>query len=119
MLALCATSALAVVTSAHAVIVVDGNLGEAEWATAQAFDDFRLTMPFTGAAAPVATSARVLATPEALFIGFQTRQPMSMRKHGRSPRDAEFMDADEVAFIIDFEGRGTTAYEFTVSLSGS
>jgi hypothetical protein len=112
-------SALAVVTSAHADIVIDGHLDEAEWATAQTFDDFRLTMPFTGAAVPVATSARVLAAPEALFIAFQTRQPMSMRKHGRSPRDAEFMDADEVAFIIDFEGQGTNAYEFTVSLSGS
>ncbi len=38
----------------------------------------------------------MLATPEALFIGFQTRQPVSMRRHGRSPRDAEFMDADEL-----------------------
>ncbi len=61
----------------------------------------------------------MLATPEGLFIGFHTSQPVAMRKHGRSPRDAEFMDADEVAFIIDFEGRGRTAYEFTVSLSGS
>ena len=78
-----------------------------------------MTQPFTGDAAPVATDARVLATPEALFIGFHTSQPVSMRKHGRSPRDAEFMDADEVAFIIDFEGRGRTAYEFSVSLSGS
>ena len=78
-----------------------------------------MTEPFTGTAAPVATSARLLATPEALYIGFHTSQPLSMRKHGRSPRDAPFMDADEVAIIIDFEGRGTTAYEFTVSLSGS
>ncbi len=118
-LALCAMSALAVVTRAHADIVVDGHLDDADWSGAQVFDDFRLTMPFTGAPAPVVTSARVLATPEALFIGFQTGQPESMRKHGRSPRDAEFMDADEVAFIIDFEGQGTTAHEFTVSLSGS
>lgn len=112
-------TALGALTAARADVALDGRLDESAWATAQVFDDFRQTEPFTDAAAPVATSARVLATPEALFIGFHTRQPVSMRKHGRSPRDAEFMDADEVAFIIDFEGRGTTAYEFTVSLSGS
>ncbi|MGB5131510.1 MAG: DUF5916 domain-containing protein [Steroidobacteraceae bacterium] len=104
---------------ADAGIALDGRLDETDWNGATAFDDFRMTMPFTGAAAPVATDARVLATPEALFIGFHTSQPASMRKHGRSPRDTEFMDADEVAFIVDFEGRGTTAYEFAVSLSGS
>jgi hypothetical protein len=104
---------------AVAGIALDGRLDDADWNGAQRFDDFRETEPFTGAAAPVATGARVLATPEGLFIGFHTSQPVSMRKHGRSRRDAEFMDADEVAFIIDFEGRGTTAYEFTVSLAGS
>ncbi len=47
------------------------------------------------------------------------KYPPEQRTHGHSPRDAQNMDADPAILIIDFEGLGKTAYEFTVTISGS
>lgn len=105
--------------AAESGIALDGRLDEAEWSGAQVFDDFRLTDPYTREPAPIAMSARVLATPQALYVGFHAAQPLPARRRARSPRDTQFVDADEVAVILDFGGDGKAAYEFAVSISGS
>ncbi len=98
---------------------VDGRLDEPEWAQAQVYSDFRVTEPFTRDPAKYATELRVLALPDALYVGLRAEHPPDQRTHGRSPRDAPNMDADPAILIIDFEGLGKTAYEFTVTLSGA
>jgi len=100
-------------------ITIDGRLTEPEWASAQLFTDFRVTEPLTREPAPYRTELRLLARPEGLTFGMRMEIPRDQRTHGRSPRDAEMLDADPIIVFVDFEGRGRTAYEFTVSLSGS
>jgi hypothetical protein len=100
-------------------IEVDGRLDEPEWAGAQVFDDYRQTEPLTRNVAKHRTELRILPRPEGLFIGVIAESPPAERTHGRSQRDAQSMDGDPIAILIDFEGRGRTAYEFTVSISGS
>lgn len=104
--------------SAHA-ITIDGRLDEPEWRQAQSFGDFRVTEPFTRAPAAHATELLVLPLPDALYVGLRAEHPPDQRTHGHSPRDAPNMDADPAILVIDFEGQGKTAYEFTVTISGS
>jgi hypothetical protein len=98
---------------------VDGKLDEPQWAEARVFSDFRLVEPLTLVAAPHATELRLLALPDALYVGLRAEHAPGLRTHGRSPRDAKILDADPAILMIDFEGLGKTAYEFTISLSGS
>ena len=100
-------------------ITVDGRLDEPQWATAQVFDDFVETDPMTRAKPKHSATLRVLATPEGLCFGIRVNVPRAERTHGFSPRDATSLDGDPFAVDVDFEGRGRTAYEFAVSLSGS
>jgi len=100
-------------------ITIDGRLDEPEWAAAQAFTDFRVTEPLTGELPPYRTDLKLLARPDGLYFGVRSEIPRDQRTHGRSPRDAEALDADPIILVVDFEGRGRTAYEFTTSMSGS
>ena len=109
----------AIVTATAHAVTIDGQLDEPEWSQARVFNDFRLTEPLTRAPAGHATEIRFLPLPDALYVGLRAEHPPGQRTHGRSPRDAEPLDADPAILIIDFEGLGKTAYEFTVSLSGS
>ena len=101
------------------MIAVDGQLVEPEWVEARVLEEFRVTEPLTRGVPGYATVARVLAEPDALYIAVRVTHPESERVRSRSPRDARFLEADPVTVMIDFEGRGTSAYEFTVTLSGS
>ena len=101
------------------MIAVDGQLVEPEWVEARVLEDFRVTEPLTRGTPAHATVARVLAQPDALYVAVRVTHPESERVRSRSPRDARFLEADPVTVMIDFEGQGTSAYEFTVTLSGS
>ena len=105
--------------SAAQTITVDGQLDEPEWAQAQIFNDFRITEPFTRATPSHTTEVRVLPLADALYVGLRAEQAPDQRTHGRSPRDAPILDADPAILVVDFEGLGKTAYEFTISLSGT
>jgi len=100
-------------------MTVDGQLDEAEWAQAQVFSDFRVLEPLTREAAPQATELRVLPLADGLYVGLRSELAPELRTYGRSARDAPRLDADPSILLIDFEGLGKTAYEFTISLSGS
>ena len=99
-------------------MTVDGRLDEPEWQQAQRFDDFRVMEPLSGEVAEHASTMRVLARPEGLYLAMETAVPRELRVRGRSPRDAQPLRADPLVFLVDFEGEGRTAYEFTVTLSG-
>ena len=100
-------------------MTVDGRLDELEWQKAERFDDFRVMEPLSGVKAEHGSTMRVLARPEGLYLAMETSVPRELRVRGRSPRDAKPLPADPFVFLVDFEGEGRTAYEFTVTISGS
>ena len=102
-----------------AAISADGLADEPEWAQAEVISGFTSVDPFTGEAAPYPVVARVLATPEGLAVWARAEVPPEIRSHGRSQRDAARMDADPIRLVVDFEGEGHTAYEFTISMANS
>src|SRR5262245_36244822 len=106
-------------TTSNATIAVNGRLDEAEWEQAQKFTDFRVTQPLTHEVPPYATELRILPTKEGLFVAVRCQHPPELRTRGRSPRDAQLLDADFVTLMVDFEGLGRTAWEFTISMSGT
>ena len=103
--------------TAGAAINIDGVPDEPEWQQAQVFTDFRQVEPLTRTTMPYATELRVLALPEGLYLSMRLEHPRNERTHGRSPRDSASLAADPAVVMIDFEGLGNTAYEFSVSLS--
>ncbi|NDE02993.1 MAG: hypothetical protein EBZ91_14940, partial [Gammaproteobacteria bacterium] len=100
-------------------MTVDGRLDELDWQTAERFDGFRVMEPLSRAEPEHRSTLRVLARPEGLYLAMETSVPRELRVRGRSPRDAKPLPADPFVFIVDFEGEGRTAYEFTVTISGS
>jgi hypothetical protein len=110
---------LSLAVGAAQAMTIDGELNEPEWTQAQVFDDFRVTEPQTLQRPPLATELRILALPDALYASMRSQLPPELRTHGHSQRDAEILDADPANLYIDFEGQGKTAYEFSLSLSGS
>ncbi len=97
---------------------LDGQLDEPEWAQAERLDDFVTVMPLTRAAPAVRTEVRVLAREEGLYLGVWCEQPADVpRTRHPTTRDVQAR-ADRLNVMIDFDGRGVTAYELTVSLSG-
>ena len=105
--------------TAAASIGINGRLDEPEWEQAQTFKDFRVTEPLTHEVPPYSTELRILPMEDALYVAVRSVLPPEKRTRGRSPRDAEVLDADTATLTIDFEGLGLTAWEFTISMSGS
>lgn len=97
---------------------LDGRLSEADWDQATRLDDFLTVMPLTRETPPLRTEVRVLAREEGLYLGFWCEQPDSVpRTRHPTTRDVQAR-ADRLNVMIDIDGRGVTAYELTVSLSG-
>ncbi len=112
-------SAIAAFSNAHGAIIVDGNLSEAQWAQASIISEFSLTQPFNRTTPRLKTTVKLLSTPEGLAIGFICMQPdPATRSADRRARDA-VPNSDAVTAIIDFDGNGSRAYEFTVSAGGT
>ena len=119
MLRILALSVLSIAALPAAAIQVDGRIDAAEWAGAQHVTDFRLTMPLSREPSPYPTEGWILATPEGLAIGMRNVQPASVpRTRQVAQRDAG-AQADRVNLFVDFDGEGSTGYNFTVLLSDS
>jgi hypothetical protein len=104
--------------STESPIQIDGRLDETAWAAAQRINDFRTVQPLTRARPEWRTEVRVLSREDGLYFGLRAEQPAGVpRTRHPTRRDAQAR-ADRFNVIIDFEGEGSTAYEFTVSLSG-
>lgn len=105
-------------TAAQAELRIDGQIDEAEWAQAQHVTDFVLTQPLSGAPSPYPTEAWILATPKGLAIAFRNTQPADVpRTRQRTQRD-EDAPVDRVNLVVDFDGNGTTGYNFTINVTG-
>jgi hypothetical protein len=103
-----------------AEVKVDGHIDELEWAGAQSFRDFVVIDPLTLETPRLATEVKVLSVPEGLAIAFICEQPSGeTRTRTTTPLDAARFDSDSVSLMIDFDGTGKVAYEFSESLSGS
>lgn len=100
-------------------VSIDGRVDEAEWAEAQRFGDFRVTIPYTLALPPLRTEARLLSTPEGIAVAFTCEQPPGIpRLKPRLERDKSG-SADRVSVMLDLDGDGKVAYVFAVRASGS
>jgi hypothetical protein len=97
----------------------DGKLDEAVWAGARPVGEFRQVEPLTLAVPKWPVRARWLARVDGLWVGVEVDTPPDLRTRGRSARDARPLSADPVSVLVDFAGTGQSAYEFTVSLSGT
>jgi hypothetical protein len=103
-----------------AEIKVDGKLDESEWTGAQSFRDFVVIDPLTLETPRMPTEVRVLSLPEGLAVSFICDQPSGeTRTRTVTALDAARFDSDSVSLMIDFDGTGKTAYEFSVSITGS
>ena len=97
----------------------DGQLDEPSWAGAQPVGEFLQVEPLTLAVPQWPVRARWLAREDGLWVGVEVSTPPELRTRGRSARDARPLSADPVSVLVDFAGTGQSAYEFTVSLSGT
>lgn len=106
--------------TAFGALSIDGILNEPDWADAQVFRDFVMIDPLTYDTPRLATEARMLSKPEGIAVAFICEQPSGeARTRTITERDAFMFDSDYVSLLIDFDGTGKMAYEFSVSISGS
>ena len=111
---------LIVPVTAFGALSIDGILNEPDWSDARVFRDFVVIDPLTYDTPRLATEARILSTPEGIGVAFICEQPEGEpRTRTISQRDAMLFDSDYVTLMIDFDGTGKIAYEFSVSISGS
>lgn len=99
-------------------ITMDGRLDEPQWREARVVDGFRSVQPLSDQPPALRTEVRVHSDPSGLYFGIRAEQPAGVqRTRHRTARDAQAR-ADRINIIVDLDGRGSTAYEFTVSISG-
>ena len=101
-------------------IVIDGQLSEAAWESADAIEDFRQTDPDEGAPASSRTRVRVLADPHAIVIGIVCDDPNPDRLVSFSVRrDAVLNAEDHVRIVLGPFADGRSGYVFAVNPSGA
>lgn len=116
-LVLFATNVAAVNVHAQ-TLTIDGKPDEAIWAEAQQFDQFVTVEPYTQSAPSLQQRVRLLSLPEGLAVAFDIDHPSDvLRTKPKAQRD-QIGATDRVNLIIDYDGKGQTAYNFTVSLAG-
>ena len=110
---------LACVASAHADIVVDGRIDEAEWEGAIRCSDWKRTLPLLRDEPRFRSDIRILSTERGLAAAFILDQPPQVRRiKPRTPRDATNFAGDTVALVVDFDATANIGYEFGVALGG-
>ncbi|MEM9665454.1 MAG: DUF5916 domain-containing protein [Bacteroidota bacterium] len=115
-----AEQALACATRSTGRIRVDGQLGEAAWATVVPVDNFSQREPEQGQPATERTEVRVIYDDEAIYIGARLHDnaPDSIvARLGR--RDSFDDDADAFTFYIDPYNDKRSGYYFAVSAAGT
>ncbi len=100
-------------------IVVDGLANESFWQDAQQFDQFLTVEPFTQQTAPLSQRVKLHALPTGLAVFFDIDHPADIPRTKPQTQRDQLEAADRVNLIIDYDGKGQTAYNFTVSLSGA
>ena len=104
--------------AAEPAVTVDGRIDEAEWASAQRITDFRKVQPLSGEPGSLQTEAWVLSTPDGLAVAFRNQQPAGVPRTRQQVRRDFEEQVDRVNLMVDFDGDGRTAYNFTVASTG-
>jgi hypothetical protein len=103
-----------------APIVIDGELNETAWDSADAIEDFRQTDPDEGAPASSRTRVRVLADTHAIAIGIVCDDPNPDRLVSFSVRRDAILNAeDHVRIVLGPFADGRSGYVFAVNPSGA
>ena len=103
-----------------APIVIDGQLSEAAWESADAIEDFQQTDPDEGAPASSRTRVRVLADTRAIVIGIVCDDADPDRLVSFSVRrDAVLNAEDHVRIVLGPFADGRSGYVFAVNPSGA
>ena len=111
-------SGLAASLSHASAITVDGKADEAVWRDAKTFDQFVTVEPYTQERPGYRQQVKLLSHPEGLAVAFEIEHPADLlRTKPKAQRD-QIGAADRVNLIVDYDGKGQTAYNFTVSLAG-
>jgi hypothetical protein len=106
-------------TPAHAELVIDGHIDEAEWQTAVSCKDWQRTSPFARDQPRYGNELHILSTERGLAAAFVLDQPPSERRiKPRTPRDSERLIGDTISLMVDFDANAQVGYEFTVGLGG-
>nr|WP_228530955.1 MULTISPECIES: DUF5916 domain-containing protein [Myxococcaceae] len=103
---------------AQGPIAVDGQLDEADWARAPAFDAFVQRYPDAGRAPSERTEVRILYDAENVYFGitcYDSHPELISRRLGR--RDSDLF-ADAVQVMLDPTHDHRTAYSFYLSAGG-
>jgi len=101
-------------------IVIDGQLTEAAWESAEVIADFRQTDPVEGAPPSAQTRVQVLADRQAIIIGVVCEQPDPASIVSFSvQRDATLDSEDHVRIVVGPFADGRSGYVFAVNPSGA
>lgn len=101
-------------------IVVDGQLTETAWESAEAIEDFRQTDPVEGAPASAHTRVQVLADRHAIVIGVICDEPDPTRIVSFSvQRDAVLDSEDHIRIVVGPFADGRSGYVFAVNPTGA
>ena len=99
-------------------IIIDGELTESEWMTAQVYQDFSVISPDTLEPAPEKTEMFVLYTERGMYVGARMEQAKSAFVERLSSRD-DYLQRDRISVSIDASGEGLYAYWFAINLGGT
>lgn len=100
-------------------MTVDGVLDEEIWSDAKVIKKFVTVSPLSLDHPKYETEVKLLSAEEGIYVGITNYQPQSGQQSGRSVRDLEITTADNNTVIIDFDGKGLTAYSFQIGSGGS
>jgi len=101
-------------------MVLDGQLSETAWESADAIEDFHQTDPVEGAAASNRTRVQVLADAKSIVIGIVCEEPDPSRIVSFSVRrDAVLNAEDHVRIVLGPFADGQSGYVFAVNPSGA
>lgn len=100
--------------------LIDGQLTESAWRTADSIVAFTQTDPSEGAAGSGKTAVRVLVTRDALYIGIVAATPpdVPIVAFARD-RDASLSSEDHVKIVIDSYLDGRSGYVFAINPNGA
>jgi hypothetical protein len=99
---------------------LDGKLDDAEWLRADSVVAFTQTEPHEGTAGSGITVMRVVAAPDALYIGIRAASPSGVPIVAFArDRDASLASEDHVKIVIDSYLDGRSGYVFAVNPNGA
>ncbi len=107
------------ISLASEAILIDGNLNEPEWQDAHSINQFYEVRPYTLKESKEQTTTLIFSNKDGIYVGFKNYQETDSMLSGRTMRDDLSLIAESNSINIDFDGDGSKAYIFVVSLGGS